>query len=660
MWLECKKIRYNKKLISSILLLFFLAMGTFLYGTQQKQIQWETWNETTYEEAYVQKEQEYISNFHASIEAVLQQADAMGTVSVFAQADAFSTKNLQQTKVDFAGLLEVEPRLVESPFLEEFFLNEEIHIWAMMAGILLAFALLDEQKQGLRSMVYATVNGRGLYVFYKITALLVWTGMLTIFFYGGLLAVSKFLFGGAVWECWSMPIQSLSLFGNVTWKLSIGSFLMFYLLVRWMAVFFCSFVVWTILFCIDQMLIGVGAIGAVGLLSMGVYLLVEATHAWNLLHYCNLWYWMLGNDFFTEYRNLDVCSVLLNKNVVIFLWMCLVFFLCMGVSFFVGIRRYPCDMSVNKVILCGKNLLQKGKQWKSSWMSGFGIRSMECYKILISQKGILLFVLIIGVFIYQADFTNVRFSTSQRMYLSFVERNQGIPSESSEKELQELKVTLQEVEQRYAEEAALYERGERSTDNWIATVMWYQSYEQERIFFEQMTEQTRYLEQLREERQIDGWYVNLYGYNHLLGESNWFMLVLLYFGVILLGVGAVRIERNSGMLPLIRGSALGQQVLFQKKVRAAGGLSLLLYLMYSELEMGTAAFVYGLDGWMAPVQSIPKLEWVPVPCSIGCFFVLWYSVKGIGVLVAASLAPIIWLIDAKKICIASKIHIHLV
>lgn len=632
MWIECKKIWYNKKLIGGILLLFLLAMGSFLYTVQQKQVQWETWNESTYEEAYVQKEQEYLSNFHASVEAVLQQADSMGMISIFAQSDSFSAKNLEQTKADFTRLLDAEPRLVESPFLEAFFGDMGIHFFVFGAGILFAAVLLEEQKQGLRGMTYAAVNGRENYVFYKMIALLVWTGIVTILFYGGLLAVSSLYFQGDIWICRNMSIQSLSLFGNVPWNLQIGTFLLFYLLVRWMAVFFCSFVVWTILYGIDQMLIGVGAIGGLGLLSLGIYLLIDGTHAWNLFHYCNPWYWILGNDFFIEYRNLDFFSQAVNKNLVIFIWMSFCFFLCLAGAVLVGIRRYPCESSNNKAIQWGKHLLQKWKKWKSSWMSGFGVSGMEYYKILISQKGILVFVIIVGVFVYQSDFTNVQFSTSQKMYLSFVERHKGIVNESAENELEELKVELYEAEQKYLEEAVRYEAGEIPLDTWIGTSMWYQSYEQERIFLEQMTEQTMYLKELKTKRGIDGWYVNLYAYNHLLGENNLFMQVLLCFGIVLFCMGAVRVEKKSGMLSLIRGSALGEHALFRKKVKTAGCLSLFLYLIYSGLEMGTVVYVYGLDGWMAPVQSILKLEWVPISCSIGVFFILWHGLKAVGIL----------------------------
>ena len=505
MWMECKKIWYSKKLVGGVLALFLLAMGVFLYDIQQSKVQWETWNESTYEDVYLQREQEYLSNFHASIEAMLQQADAMGMISIFAQTDSFSTKNLEQTKIDFVGLLEIEPELVESPFLEEFFLNEEIHIFAMAAGILFVFVLLDEQKQGLRSMLYVTVNGRGIYVLYKVAALLVWTGIVTILFYGGLLTVSAALFQGDIWKCFNIPIQSLSLFGNVPWKMPIGVFLIFYLLARWMAVFFCSFVIWAILFWIDQMLIGIAIVGGMGLLSLAMNLLIDSTHAWNLFYYCNPWYWMLGNDFFTEYRNLHLFLQAVNKNSVILLWMCVTFLVCLGVSVWVGIRRYPCEALNSKVIQYGRDLLKYVRKWKSLWMSGLGISGMEYYKILISQKGFILFVVIVVVFIYQSDFTNVQFSTSQQMYLSFVERNLGVRNERSEKELQDLEATLQEVEETYAEAAIQYEEKEITTDNWISIIMWYQSYEQERVFLEQMTSQTIYLKHLKEERGIEGW-----------------------------------------------------------------------------------------------------------------------------------------------------------
>lgn len=635
MWIECTKIWYNKRIMGCVLLLFLMEMGSFLYTARQKQIQWETWNGTSYQGAYIQTEQEYLSNFHGETEAVLQQADSMGAISIFAQADSFSAKNLERTKADFEWLLEIEPMFIESPFLDEFFSDGGVHIFVMTAGLLFAFALVDEQKQGLRGMIYSTVNGRGTYVICKIAALLVWTGIVTFLYYGGLLFASSICFEGNIMECLTFPMQSLSVLGNVPWRLSIGDFLLLYMLGRWLAVFFLTFIVWTILFCIDQMLIGAGAIGGMGLLTFGIYMLIDGSHAWNLLRYCNPWYWICGNAFFTEYRNLDVFSQAVNKNTVIVVWMFLGMLLLAAVSFSVGAKRYPCETSKSKVIQYGRRVIQKSRQWQSSWMAGLGLTGMEYYKILISQKGILLLLAIVGVFVYQADFSKVQFATSQKMYFSFVERNTGVPDEASEKELQETETMLEEVEQKYLLDKVRYDAGEITSDEWMGTSMWYASYEQERFFFDQMAEQTLYLETLKEERGIDGWYVNLYGYNRLLSEGSAFMNVLLCFGVVLLCGGMFSIERKSGMIPVIRSSAMGEKSLFVKKRKAAWALSLLLYLILSGLEFGTVAYVYGLGGWGAPVQSIVKLSGFPVPCSIGVFFIMLFLIRGMGIIVLA-------------------------
>ena len=62
----------------------------------------------------------------------------------------------------------------------------------------------------------------------------------------------------------------------------------------------------------------------------------------------------------------------------------------------------------------------------------------EAYKLLVSQKGILLLFVLAVVFIKQADFTDVIESGVQEMYCSFIERYEGVPADASEQELGEL------------------------------------------------------------------------------------------------------------------------------------------------------------------------------------------------------------------------------
>ena len=635
--MEAKKIWYNKKIFGGIVVLWCFSVLFFFYRADAKQMQQDLYG-VFYIDNYVQTEREHIASFHKDVEETLEQADSMGAISIFVQEDSFSAKNLEKTKIDYEKLLEVEPEFIENMSLHEFFVEGSVHIFVLMSMALVAYCLLDEDKQGLRAMIFATVNGRGSAIWNKIAALFLWAGILVCMFYGAQLLATVWYYDGDISEYWNVPMQSLSIFRDVPLQLQMGQFLLLYGFVRWFVLFFFGVAVWGILFWVNHMVIGVGTLGGLGLVSLVIYYLIDENNTWNILKFCNPWYWIMGNEFFMGYRNLDIFSQAVNKRTVGFAWVCSSLILVAAMSFFIGIKRYPCEPIKSKWVRWGTRVIQYCKNWKASWMAGLGLTGMEYYKLLISQKGILILLVVAFVFVRQTDFSQIYFSTDQEMYFSFVERNAGVPSEVSERELAEVRALLDAVDKDYQAKELLHEAGELSTNEWIAVCIMYDSYFPERTFLSQMEGQTAYLEKLKAEQGIEGWYVNLYGYNKLLSEESIYIKVLLYFAVILLSAGLVSVEKKNGMLPLIRGSACGEKMIFRKKLHVVWTISLLLYTILSGLEFIMVESLYGLGAWGAPVQSIMALSDVPIRCSIGVYFILLFLIRGIGIVALASVS----------------------
>ena len=340
---------------------------------------------------------------------------------------------------------------------------------------------------------------------------------------------------------------------------------------------------------------------------------------------------------------MNLFSQVVNKNVVIGIWMLITLVAMLLLSFYIGKNRYPCEASKGKMEHRVWLLLQNYKNWKNKHMGNLSLTGMEYYKVLISQKGILILLLIIMVFIYQADFTEIQFSGSQKMYFSFLERHEGVSNETSKAEIQELELILAEVENTYLLSQKQYEAGEISLNESIEKSLWYQGYEQERFFLKQIKEQTEYLEQLKE-YGIEGSYVNLYAYNKLFDEESIFVNMLLCFGVVLLSSGIINIENKFGMNSLIRSSVTGQRAIFMKKTHVAVVLAFVLYIILAGIEFASVYYMYDLSSWDAPVQSIMSFSDFSIRCSIGMFFVMRLLGKGI---VLMSLAGITCVVNIK-------------
>ena len=622
--MEWKKIIYNRKILYVILAIFLLQLFIFVY----------TGNEAG-STIIPELQQEYVESYHDNIEKVIDRAEIMGNISIFAEADSFTNRNLERTAKDYKNLLNVRPVIFDYNFLEKFFSSTLLNWSMILCGILIAFSLIEENRSGLRGLIFSTRNGRGRLITEKMLTLFVLDGLLVLIGYGLTLCTSVVAFGGNLIECLGYPIQSVEMFKNLTIDVNIGGFLLIYLAYRWVVLFMVTLIVWMIMNCADNLIVSIGIVSAFVIVEYLLFKFIKSTHPLNVLRYCNIWYQVNGSVFFTEYRNLNIASYPINKSLVIGIWVGCMVLICIAVNMIVGINRYPCKSS--KGIL-RKILLPIEKQ--ISRLIGFiqeklALTGAEFYKVLIMQKGILLIIILTVVFINRTDFTQVQRSAVQNMHYEFMDLHEGRPDEASAQYIQALDDELEQLEEEYSEAYKQYEAGLLTKDQWLGVSIRYTMFESDRIFQKMLHEQTNYIEQLEKERGIKAWYVNPYCYNHLLSEADALQNVLLVIGVALLCSGIFAYENKCGMTSLMHQTTKGRKGVFVRKLVVACVMTMMLYAVTLVLTISSTIKVFGMSGLGAPVQSLSKLSFIPFKISIAEFFVILYVLKGIILLVVA-------------------------
>lgn len=616
--MEWKKVCRQKKTLGIIVALFFIQLFFFLYLGQIGKL--ETESET--------KRQKYITEYRSQIEATIDQAESMGKFSIFVKEDSFSKDNLETTKKDFEGLLSVTPILFDSTFLIQFFSYALLDGAVVLCGIILTGVYIDKNKYGLKSMIFSSVNGRGKLIIKRISAIFLWDGILAFLFYGGTLLIGSVLYKANLWECLNYPIQSVSTFQNLTWRVSVGEFLMCYIAYKWLILFFISLVVWVIHLLVEHSMMVVGTVGVIGISSYLLYRFVDVNHTYNIFKYCNFWYPMLESKMFSEYKNLNIFSNAVNKMTVVFVFVVLGIVLFTGAALIIGVKKYPCTVHFSGIKSRFQKFGMKIKYLNGKILEKLSLTGFELYKILISQKGLIILVVLVFLLISNVDLKNVQWSVAQTMYYEFMDEHTGVPDKESQKQIQKWRNMLSYAENKYQEAQTLYANGMMSIDEWINRSMEYESYGEDRMFLAQMEDQTDYLERLEKKKDISGWYVNLYSYYHLLEAGGTLQNMIFIFAIVVLSSGMFFYEKDKGMLELMRTSTKGRAITFKRKLKTVVLITTLLYCIMVFLEVLEVAVVYGLNGLAAPVQSLPKLYFIEIPCSIGTFFVIFYLIKG--------------------------------
>jgi len=574
------------------------------------------------------KTKDYIEQYHQNIESVLNQSDSMNQISIFAVENEFSRQNIEQTKNDYKRLLEIEPADIDYRSFSAFFDNWSIPFFCIGCVVLVVFALTDRDEIGLKHMTYAAKNGRERRVFRKLLALMFWCAGLTLAFYGSAFLISGIIYQTNLFAALCYPVQSIPEFMDVTYGVSIGGFLVIFLLYRWLLFFTIALITWGIYFFLDNVIIATGVLGGLTIVEILLYSLIKGNSPLCILKYCNLWYQLRDNSFFMDYINLNIFSHPIAKEKVALAMIAVICIVLSGCAVVKAKMAYPVATGSLKIRFSLLLLLQGHLN-----RAGF-----EAYKLLICQKGLLLLLAVLAVFVKQADFTNTVKSGYQEMYESFIQHYEGKPSEASKQELKKLGDFLDELSKEYQQAVSDYEAGKIDMDAYALKQSKHAAYETERIFYAEIMTQTEYLEKLEAEKAVDGWYINLYSYNALFDNGLTIESLVFLMGMLLLVFGVFWEERISGMDALLRICKEGRQELDRRKGRLLGIIAVIMFLIQNTLGIASVYRLHGISGLTAPVQSIPKLAAVPVNCSILQFMIFHLVIKLIVVLFILTLA----------------------
>ena len=619
--MEWTKILKNKKIVGILVILLAFQLFFYLYTIENKQF---------YDglEIYGFQEQ-FEKDYYAYVDKTIKRAEAMESISIFGELDSFSKANLEKTKQDFRKMLDVKPILFEDMYFIRFFDYSFTHILVLLAGIVVVLILIDDKKQGIRNIIFASKNGRSRLVIYKVSTLFLSSGWITLFFYGGTLLVSALKYEQNLLECFFYPLQSIRMFTGIPWKIDIGTFLLLFWLYRTITLFIIIFIIWTMLFCVDNLMFSVGSVGVMGLLFFVLHILIPHNHPQNILYYGNLWNQMASNDFITKYQNINFFSNVVGKEVIVIatwgIWLATLFILNVLVSEY----KYPCKSLYKTFVFVEKikTFFIKVQRIYRKTQEKLSLQALEFYKILVTQKGLLIYVAILFVIFSSTEYKEQLITGSQKLFVEFVGKYEGVPSEASEAELIKLESFLEELEAGYVQAIEDYDKGkitERELWEWNTK---YDLYESERYFLKTMKNYNGYLSELSSVRDIEGWYVNHLSYNHLFMNKNVIIDIVILLGIVLLCSGIFAYDKQYGVESMVRASAEGRQKLFIIKSVMSIVLSCVITFIAIIFEISNTMYTYTISGLSAPVQSLSMLSFIPFTCSIGTFIVMIYALK---------------------------------
>ena len=156
--MEFKKVIIYKKIFAGIAFLCILQLLFFAYINRN-------YVKTVHDENYTLNYSDYVGE-------VVKKAESMSKVSIFYKADSFSKANIEKTLKDYKKLQDVKIASFDDNFMTAHFQYKELFGFVLIAGILVVFVYKPEKEKGIKGLLYATKNGRGVMAARRLTAIL--------------------------------------------------------------------------------------------------------------------------------------------------------------------------------------------------------------------------------------------------------------------------------------------------------------------------------------------------------------------------------------------------------------------------------------------------------------------------------------------------------
>ena len=325
--------------------------------------------------AKLQRQAAHIAGYSAYLDGIRQRGEELQSVFTLFPADSFPVRNAEKTVGDYAALAEVTLTLGRDGAVETLveYKGADYALLALLSAVCLSFA--DERKKGLWPTVWATPDGRGRLAARRLRILAVTALAGTLIFHGGLFAAGLTVFGGA--EELGRAVQSVPMLGAVTWKISLGQFVLILLLGRAATALTLALLLWLALLLFTRIQAALAA--AAGLMA-GEYLLytrLPAASRAAVLRDANLAAFLHPQALFTGYENVRFLGRPVGRLAVL-LW---------GTVLLGALLAAACVLlSALKRPRSGSGDRSPGRKRPSLRV---GLTGTELYKLLFAQKGLL-------------------------------------------------------------------------------------------------------------------------------------------------------------------------------------------------------------------------------------------------------------------------------
>ena len=549
-----------------------------------------------------------VSGYGEYLRSIQENKDTLGGISVFGgqAGDTYSSRNLQRSAADFAGLTDSNIRFIPSKGLTSAMQGMWTDLLLVLGMMLFVGSLITEEKEKkLFFITRSTRHGVLHSMAAKLAALLVHCALLTALFY----TVSILFFGaGAGWFDPGAGLQSIAAYTESSLPVSILGYILLSVLTK----AFLLFGIGTVLtvfgigsgIAVLPFLAGAGIIGVSALL----YNLIPAGSVFVLCRYLNPVGLMKTENLYGGYLNFNLFGYPVSR-----------------LSLSLGLILLICAAGViGSLLLFGRTQSLEARKVRLPVSIPFrphiSILRHESYKLLIMGRALVIILLFAVLLAYQSPRRTYTPSVGEQYYQNIMTKLEGELTDEKEALVLSEKARYEEALQTIEQIDGMVSAGNLSDDTADAlkaqanmTLAFYPAFGRVEAQYEHI-------------KAEGGSFVYDTGYLYLFGvweEVFPVHFLILSIGIVIAMSGAVSMEYQTGSLFLIGATKTGKRRILLYKAFIGALAAAVLTVVPILCRLYRISAVYPMHSLGAAIRDIPHFSGSTASLPIICFILLF-------------------------------------
>lgn len=522
-----------------------------------------------------------ISQYSDFLADIQNNADTLSGISIFSKnvSDGFSARNIKKTADDYADMTNI-PVSYEVSYgvtaATDFVITDFL---AFSFLLVFAFIMLYEEKsKNLYAFIQPTPRGGAPTMASKILVLTVYTALISFLLYGGNLLFFHFTTGlGSL----NRSIQSIGQFMGSPLHLSVGQFLLCYLLLKWLACFLVGLLVLCSSAWFRRMTSAFGVCALVLLGSFALYTFIPDNSRITLLKHINIFSLFCVQDMLGQYLNLNLYGYPISLFALRMFVILLLISILIAVNIWLFIRRKGSFLALRKK-KCLPALPAPAPSKSLLWH--------ELFKALHMNKAGLILIVYLLLILYSISHSSAYRLPDEIIYQNYMKQLEGpmTPDKIANLEAERLRPDVPQS-------------------------------------FERVWEKYCYISENPAAHFVyDTGYIQLFGISE---ENDGTAFLFLCLAIILSGYAIFPLEDQAGTTKLLMSAPLGRRYLARLKLLIGMIFSLFIGIINLLQDFITVGRTYGFSALTAPISSLVAYRDLPSFFSIAGFIILCSLLK---------------------------------